>query len=153
MFETLPRRALLIAALAIGACSVRHAPATWVVTTTDESREALVEKLREFAETEGYDFNDEVAVSDSAGVTLQESQESKSGVAGQVRIISLQNSRSMIVAMSMEPNKFDVSIMSTPLPWALGEGALDALALRFEVAVLSAPGLEVERFTIPEQSR
>ena len=149
----LSRRALMIAALATGACSVRHAPATWVVTTTDESRETFVQALREFAEAEGYDFRDEVAVSDSAGVSLQETQESQSGGVGQMRIISLQNSRAIILAMSMEPNKFDVSVRSTPLPWALGKDALATLASRLEQTVLSLPGIQVERRVIPEQIR
>lgn len=153
MVETLPRRVVLIAALATGACSVRPAPVTWVVTTTDESREAFVQALREFAETEGYDFRDEVAAADSAGMTLHETQQSQWNDVAPLRSISLQNSRSVIVVMSMEPNKFDVSVMSTPLPWALRDSALGALASRFEVAVLSTPGIQAERFTVPEQSR
>jgi hypothetical protein len=149
----LSRRALLIAALATGACSVRHAPATWIVTTTDESRETFVQALREFAEAEGYDFSDEVGAYVAAQAILQETQESQSTGAGRMRVISLQNSGSIILAMSMEPNKFDVSVMSTPLPWALGKDALETLASRLERTVLSSPGIQVERRAIPEQSR
>jgi len=144
MGESLLRRLIPMGLLLlVAACEPQIAPTTYRFTTTDESREPFLTAIRTFAADEGLRLKMEVG---SVGED-------------RIQVFTLEGWRTQILMQSEYDgnhtiaNQFRASVLSTqdPMPWALRHEELNAFAAKFENALVSVPGVEVERIQVPEE--
>lgn len=139
------RRFVLLGLTALAACEPGLARHQYRFITTDTSREPFLAAMRAFAADEG----------------LRITEESFLAGRDRVRVFTLDGWRTQILMQSdydgyhTIANRYYASVLSTlrPMPWALDGEGLEALATKFERALTSVPGVEVERIPVPPEYR
>lgn len=137
------RRFVLLGLTALAACEPGLARNQYRFRMTDAAREPFLAATRAFAADEG----------------LRVTEESFLVGQNRVQVFALDGWRTQILMQSYYDgdhtisNQFYASVLSThqPMPWALSDEGLEAFATRFEGALASVPGVEVERVSIPEE--
>lgn len=142
MRDRIDRRWVLAGLLALSACGWNLTPYRYAFTTTDEAREAFFAAIRAFAEQEGMKLTEqqtEAAPDPIRHMFL---------LGGWRCHITITSDFQNGVAAA---NRFNAFIASTQdsTPWALRGQALETFAARFESALASVPGVEVERLAPP----
>lgn len=139
MRRGIDRRLVLAGLLPIASCAPPVRLPAFHFRTTNESREPFFEAIRAFARDEGF--------------TLRESRGAL-GTIGVFTFILIGWRTRMIIGSDIdEPiatfgdfnNQFRVDIASTqePMPWALHEAGLRALAGRLQAALIAVPDVQV----------
>jgi hypothetical protein len=117
----------------------------YIVTTTDASRESFRSLVSAFSEAEAFEMTEEmIRFGEESGQLWR-----LVGWRSEIYIQSEYDGHRFV------PNKFRASVVGNwnPMPWAMSNGELEALAARFERAVSSGAEIHVERQSIHGVSR